>query len=86
MGCSVGVHASARLGSPLRRAFQCGDFPRGALYVGDAGDSLQYLYHPKVSNEFKARLMNGIMAPTSPAAYRNETMQVYAAVAGGVFR
>ena len=57
----------------------------GALYVGDAGDSLQYLYHPKVSNEFKARLMNGIMAPTSPAAYRNETMQVYAAGWPAVF-
>ena len=84
MGCSVGGMLALDLARHCAEHFSAVISLEGALYVGDAGDSLQYLYHPKVSNEFKARLMNGIMAPTSPAAYRNETMQVYAAgMAGG---
>ena len=85
MGCSVGGMLALDLARHCAEHFSAVISLEGALYVGDAGDSLQYLYHPKVSNEFKARLMNGIMAPTSPAAYRNETMQVYAAGWPAVF-
>jgi pimeloyl-ACP methyl ester carboxylesterase len=31
-----------------------------------------------VGNDYKARLMNGLMSPTSPEAYRKETSAVYA--------
>ena len=85
MGCSVGGMLALDLARHCAEHFSAVISLEGALYVGDAGDSLQYLYHLKVSNEFKARLMNGIMAPTSPAAYRNETMQVYAAGWPAVF-
>jgi len=52
----------------------------GALKVMDVPDVLlSPLWHPQVSNEFKARFMNGIMAPTSPEVYRKETTQIYSA-------
>lgn len=79
MGCSVGGMLALDLARHCADEFSTVISLEGGLYVGDSGDTLQYLYHPKVNNEFKARLMNGIMAPTSPEAYRNETTQVYAA-------
>ena len=33
---------------------------------------------PQVSDDYKARLMNGLMSPTSPEALRKETSAVYA--------
>jgi pimeloyl-ACP methyl ester carboxylesterase len=39
---------------------------------------LTELWHPQVSNEYKARLMEGLMAPQSPLSYRKETAFVYA--------
>ncbi len=51
----------------------------GVLKVGGSTDQLPELWHPQVSNEYKARLMDGLMAPTSPAAYRKETSLVYSA-------
>ena len=49
-------------------------------HVGIGGDlaDLQMLWHPQISNEYKARLMDGVMSPTSPKAYRKETSFVYA--------
>ena len=40
--------------------------------------SLGALWHPQISNDYKARLMDGLMSPTSPKAYRKETSFVYA--------
>jgi pimeloyl-ACP methyl ester carboxylesterase len=50
----------------------------GALHVGGSLEQYGSLWHPQVSNEYKARLMDGLMAPTSPTAYRKETSFVYA--------
>jgi pimeloyl-ACP methyl ester carboxylesterase len=50
----------------------------GALAVDGDIDGLTELWHPQVSNEYKARAMEGLMSPTSPLAYRKETAFVYA--------
>ena len=51
----------------------------GALKIDADIATLSALWHPQVSNEYKARLMNALMSPTSPEAFRKETSQVYAA-------
>ena len=40
-------------------------------------DTLQGFWHPQVSNEYKSRLMNGLMAPQSPEPLRRETVWAY---------
>ena len=50
----------------------------GALNIEGDQALMQELWHPQVSNEYKARLMEGLMSPTSPKAYRKETSFVYA--------
>ena len=34
---------------------------------------LSLLHHPRISNEYRASLMQGITAPQSPEAVRSET-------------
>ena len=43
-------------------------------------------YHPKIGNDYKAHLMYGMMAPTSPKALRHETSWVYSQGAPPVFK
>jgi len=50
----------------------------GALRVGGDIESMDALWHPQIGNEYKARLMNGLMSPTSPEPFRKETSAVYA--------
>jgi pimeloyl-ACP methyl ester carboxylesterase len=79
MGCSVGGLLALDLAARHPEAFRAVISLEGALRIG--GDMADYseLWHPQISNEYKARLMDGIMAPASPAAYRKETSFVYAA-------
>ena len=39
----------------------------GALHIEGSTSEYSELHHPQVSNEYKARLMDGLMYPTSPA-------------------
>ena len=73
MGCSVGGMLALDLARHCAEHFQCGDFLAGERFMSVMRAIRCSTSTTKVSNEFKARLMNGIMAPTSPAAYRNET-------------
>lgn len=50
----------------------------GALNIEGSTAQMQELWHPQVNNEYKARLMDGLMSPTSPMPYRKETSFVYA--------
>ena len=50
----------------------------GALEIPGSLDQNSELWHPQVSNEYKARLMDALMSPTSPKRYRKETSFVYA--------
>ncbi|MEL7156935.1 MAG: alpha/beta hydrolase [Actinomycetota bacterium] len=80
MGCSVGGLLALDLAARHGDAFRAVISLEGALKVdGDWEDGLLGFWHPQVSNEAKARMMEGLTAPGSPIAYRKETTAVYAA-------
>jgi pimeloyl-ACP methyl ester carboxylesterase len=78
MGCSVGGLLALDLAYRHPDRFRSVISVEGALKIEGSQDALQELWHPQVSNEYKARLMEGLMSPTSPKAYRKETSFVYA--------
>ena len=78
MGCSVGGLLALDLALRHPDVFSAVISLEGGLKIETEIDSLTALWHPQVSNEYKARLMNALMSPTSPEAYRKETSQVYA--------
>jgi pimeloyl-ACP methyl ester carboxylesterase len=78
MGCSVGGLLALDLALRHPDVFGAVVSLEGGLKIETDIDSLTALWHPQVSNEYKARLMNALMSPTSPEAYRKETSQVYA--------
>jgi len=78
MGCSVGGLLALDLASRHPDLFRAVISVEGALKVEGDLDDLSELWHPQVSSEYKARLMEGLMSPTSPKPYRKETAFVYA--------
>ena len=78
MGCSVGGLLALDLALHHPQVFSAVISLEGALKVEGDPASLEAMWHPQVSNEYKARLMNALMCPTSPEAYRKETSYVYA--------
>ena len=78
MGCSVGGLLALDLAHKHPDEFRAVISVEGALNIKGSTESLGMLWHPKVSNEYKARLMDGLMSPTSPVPYRKETSFVYA--------
>ncbi len=79
MGCSVGGLLALDLALHHPDVFRAVISLEGALNIEGDLDGLSTLWHPQVSNEYKARAMNALMSPTSPEAFRKETSQVYAA-------
>jgi len=78
MGCSVGGLLALDLAHKHPDVFRAVISVEGALKIeGDTSDFSTF-YHPKVSNEYKARMMDGLMSPTSPVPYRRETTYIYA--------
>ena len=78
MGCSVGGLLALDLAHKHADTFRAVISVEGALKIPGDLDDLGALYHPQISNDYKARLMEGLMAPGSPQAYRKETSFVYA--------
>ncbi len=78
MGCSVGGLLALDLAARHGDAFRAVVSLEGALTVDGDWESLLGFWHPQVSNESKARMMEGLTAPRSPVAYRKETIQTYA--------
>ena len=78
MGCSVGGLLALDLAAKHPDAFRAVISVEGALDIPNHLDGLDHLWHPQVSNEYKARAMEGLVAPRSPVAYRKETAFVYA--------
>lgn len=78
MGCSVGGLLALDLAWRYPEAFRAVVSVEGALHIGGDLGALTELWHPQVGNEYKARLMEGLMAPASPLALRKETSFVYA--------
>jgi pimeloyl-ACP methyl ester carboxylesterase len=78
MGCSVGGLLALDLAYRHADLFRAVISVEGALKIEGQLEALNELWHPQVSSEYKARAMEGLMSPTSPAAYRKETGFVYA--------
>lgn len=78
MGCSVGGLLALDLAYRHGDEFRAVISVEGALSIPGSVDNLQTLWHPQVSNEYKARAMEGLMAPQSPLPYVKETSFVYA--------
>ena len=78
MGCSVGGLMALDLAYRYPQMFRSVISVEGALKIEGSQELMQELWHPQVSNEYKARLMEGLMSPTSPKPYRKETSFVYA--------
>ncbi len=79
MGCSVGGLLALDLARRHPQRLRAVIAVEGALKVDGDLDALTGFWHPQVSNEYKARAMEGLMSPTSPLPYRKETSFVYAA-------
>jgi pimeloyl-ACP methyl ester carboxylesterase len=79
MGCSVGGLMALDLAHRHADLFRAVISVEGSLKVGGNRGSIQEFYHPQVSNEYKARMMEGLTSPTSPKAYVKETSFVYSA-------
>lgn len=77
MGCSVGGLLALDLALHYPDEFRAVISLEGALHIGGEPESSYEFFHPQVSNEYKARLMEGLMSPTSPRAYLKETSFVY---------
>lgn len=79
MGCSVGGLLALDLAATFPGRFRAVVSIEGALKVPGDLSALTGFWHPQVSNESKARIMEGLTSPTSPDCYRKETIQAYAA-------
>ena len=78
MGCSVGGLLALDLAHKHSEAFSAVISIEGALEIPGSLEQHGELWHPQVSNEYKARLMDALMSPASPKCYRKETSFVYA--------
>ena len=78
MGCSVGGVMALDLACRHPHAFRAVISLEGALKIEESVAMRNVLWHPQVSDEYKARLMNGLMSPTSPEPFRKETSFIYA--------
>ena len=78
MGCSVGGLLALDLAHKHPDDFRAVISVEGALHIGGNPESLALLWHPQIGNQYKARLMEGIIAPQSPIECRKETSWVYA--------
>ncbi len=78
MGCSVGGLLALDLAHKHAEDFRAVISVEGALEVPGSLEENSELWHPQVSNEYKARLMDALMSPVSPKRYRKETSFVYA--------
>jgi pimeloyl-ACP methyl ester carboxylesterase len=81
MGCSVGGLLALDLARYNADDFRAVISVEGVLKTDLPIDNplITTMWDPKVSNDYKARMMDSLMSPTSPVAYRKETSLMYAA-------
>lgn len=85
MGCSVGGLLALDLAHKHPDTFRAVVAVEGALRIPGKRSHMSALAHPQIGNQYKARLMEGQVSPTSPVAYRKETAFLYASGAPDVF-
>ncbi|MEE2775583.1 MAG: alpha/beta hydrolase [Acidobacteriota bacterium] len=84
MGSSIGGHLALDLALHHPDDFRAVVGLEAALFT--PGGYMDILNHPRVSNQFKAYMMYGLMAPQSPEWGRRETSWVYSQGAPPVFK
>jgi pimeloyl-ACP methyl ester carboxylesterase len=84
MGSSIGGHLAVDLALYYPDEFRAVVGLEAALST--PGGYLDLWYHPRISNDFKASVMYGLMSPTSPENLRRETAWVYSQGAPPVFK
>jgi pimeloyl-ACP methyl ester carboxylesterase len=84
MGSSIGGHLAVDLALYYPEQFRAVIGLEAALAT--PGGYRDAWYHPRISNDFKASVMFGIMSPTSPEKFRRETSWVYSQGAPPVFK
>jgi len=78
IGCSVGGLLALDLALRHADKFRAVVSVEGALHIPGSLDAMSDLWHPQISNDYKARAMEGLMSPDSPLPYVKETSFVYA--------
>jgi pimeloyl-ACP methyl ester carboxylesterase len=84
MGSSIGGHLAIDLAYHYAGAFRAVIGLEASAKT--PGGYQPYWHHPRISNDFKANVMYGLMAPTSPENLRRETAWVYSQGAPPVFK
>jgi len=84
MGSSIGGHLATDLALHHAEKFRAIIGVEAALTTPGGYDD--QWSHPRVSNEYKASVMYGLMSPTSPEKYRRETAWGYSQGAPPVFK
>ena len=79
MGCSVGGLLALDLALHHPDRFRAVISVEGALRIGGDHDGLTGFWSPQVANTSKARMMEGLCAPTSPVPNVKEVSQTYSA-------
>lgn len=84
MGSSIGGHLATDLALHHAKKFRAIIGLEAAIATPGGFDDR--FNHPRISNEFKASAMYGLMSPTSPENLRRETAWVYSQGAPPVFK
>ena len=77
MGCSVGGLLALDLACRHPDKFDSVISVEGALNIEGNLEGMQEMWHPQVSSDYKARAMEGLIAPGSPIEFKKETGFVY---------
>src|SRR5437867_5474765 len=84
MGSSIGGNRSLDLAPHHAHVFRAVIGLEAAAHT--PGGYLDLWYDPRISNDFKASVMFGLMSPTSPEPLRRETAWIYSQGAPPVFK
>jgi pimeloyl-ACP methyl ester carboxylesterase len=86
IGCSMGGHLAADLALERPHEFRAVIGIEASLCRGKKHFMEGWYDHPRISNDFRAYAMWGMMAPTSPEKYKRETIWVYSQTAPPVWK
>lgn len=84
MGSSIGGNLATDLAIDYPEEFRALIGLEAAILTPGGYDD--QWYHPRISNDYKASVMYGLMSPTSPEKYRRETAWVYSQGAPPTFK
>ena len=85
MGCSIGGHLAPDLAYYHPDAFRAVIGVNAGIYTPVDSEVATSWAHPRIGNQWKASAMLSPMSPTSPEAYRRETVWMYSQGAPPVF-